>query len=79
MGTLQRLLGGGNSFELPNVPSRTWPSATRLTALPLCLYLGLVLISGGYYYVINSVLVLRVETLCRLLGLLFVGGFLKLI
>lgn len=58
-----------SSFGLPNVLGRTWP-----TDFSLCRK-GQVFISGGCCYAVSSVLVLKMETLCSLLVLLFVGFF----
>lgn len=66
-----------NSFGLPNVLNRTWPDATELRAFPLCRK-SQVLISGGCYYVVNSALVLDMETSCSLLvGFVVCWGFFK--
>lgn len=63
-----------SSFGLPNVLGRTWPNATGLTDFSLCRK-GQVFISGGCCYAVSSVLVLKMETSCSLLVLLFVGFF----
>lgn len=84
---IQRLWGathasGGavdlSSFGLPYL-DRSWPNATGLTDFSLCRK-GQVFISGGCYYTVSSVLVLKIETLCSLfVGFVVCCVFLKLI
>lgn len=68
-----------SSFGLPNVLGRTWPNTTGLTDFSLCRK-DQVFISGGYYYTISSVLVLKMKTLCSLfVGFVVCWVFLELI